>query len=259
MSRPALVACAVLLALLPAVSAAAREPDAGELRASAEAGDPAAMNELGGSLVASGDQSKLAEARDWFRRSAEKGDTEGMNNYASMLQLGVGGSADEVQAARLVEAAAAKGSVSAHLTLAERYLAGAQGYVHDPAEAYRLLVRASEAGGVNAMISRAVMLATGEGVAEDDQAARHWYQRAAESGEVGFADGLRGLGYMLLNGEGGPPDLVRGVAYLKVAQAAEDSSATTILGEWSERITPEIDRKARAIAKQWIAEHMIPD
>jgi TPR repeat protein len=124
------------------------------------------------------------------------------------------------------------------------------------AEAYRWVVRASENGGVRGMISRAVMLATGQGVAEDDQAARLWYQRAAESGDVMFAHGLRGLGAMLVSGEGGPADVPRGIAYLRIAQAGRDANAARILESLRDRITPEVDRQAREISRQWMREHM---
>ena len=72
----------------------------------------------------------------------------------------------------------------------------------DPEEAYRWVVRASDAGDVGAMISRGVMLAIGQGVAEDDAAARLWYQRAAESRDVNFPHALRALGGMLVLGQG---------------------------------------------------------
>jgi len=139
--------------------------------------------------------------------------------------------------------------------LAMMHLEGV-GTPRNPQEAYRILVEASEAGGVSAMISRAVMLATGDGVAEDDAAARLWYQRASESGEVGFAHGLRGLGSMLISGEGGPVDLARGIAYLRLAAAAGDNQAPAILDHFRDRVTPEIGNEAHRIATAWLARHM---
>jgi TPR repeat protein len=106
------------------------------------------------------------------------------------------------------------------------------------------------------MISRAVMLATGEGVVQDPAAARLWYGRAAESGEHGFDHALRGLGAMLAEGEGGPVDLPRGIAYLRIAEAAGDRNATIILQAFSERVTPEIDEQARRIAAEWMRRHL---
>jgi hypothetical protein len=142
--------------------------------------------------------------------------------------------------------------------LAMMHLQGV-GTPKDPAAAYHILVRASEAGGVNAMISRGVMLATGEGVAEDDAAARDWYRRASESGEIGFAHGLRALGAMLVVGEGGPVDLPRGIAYLRIAKAGGDELAGKLLDTWSDRVTDKVHRRAVTISNAWMARHMPAD
>ncbi|HYG31285.1 MAG TPA: tetratricopeptide repeat protein [Allosphingosinicella sp.] len=266
-----------------------------QLRREAEAGDGEAQNDLGTRLLDMRDPARQAEARRWFQRASDSGNAEARNNLATMLMFGIGGPADEAGGRRLMEEAAQMGSIGARLSLAERYLQGGDGYPRDhgrayeqiraaagssgparlyaqwrlammhlqgvgtprdPQEAYRLLVSASEAGGVEAMISRAVMLATGEGVAEDDGAARRWYQRAAESGERGFEHALRGLGSMLAAGEGGPVDLPRGIAYLRIAQAAGDENAAAILQAFSDRITPEIDEQARRIAGEWMRRHL---
>jgi TPR repeat protein len=266
-----------------------------QLRARAQAGDRDAQTDLALRLVDGGDAAQLAEARRWAERAAEGGDAEAMNNFATMLLLGIGGPADETRGRRLREEAAGMGSVGANLSLAERYVHGAEGYPRDPAraiehlraagaangraalfaqwrlammhlegvgtprdpqEAYRLLVAASEAGGVNAMISRAVMLATGEGIAEDDVAARQWYQRAAESGERGFEHALRALGGMLAVGEGGPADLPRGIAFLRVAAAAGDEHAGRILDGFAPRVTPAVEAEAQRIAREWMERHL---
>lgn len=270
-------------------------PDIAQLRARAEAGDLGAQNDLAIQLLESRHPAGEAEARLWFRRAADAGDAEAKNNLASMLIMGIGGPPDEEQGRRLRDEAASAGSVGANMGIADRYLNGADGYPRDPArafehmraaaastgpsatfaqwrlammhlegvgtprnpqEAYRILVAASEAGGVRAMISRAVMLATGDGVAEDDAAARLWYQRAAESAEYGFEHALRALGGMLLLGEGGPADLARGVAYLRIAHAARDAPSGQILNRIADRITPEVDREARRIAAEWMRAHL---
>jgi TPR repeat protein len=271
------------------------QPDMAQLRARAEAGDLGAQNDLGIQLLDTSDPALAAEARLWFRRAADAGDAEAMNNLATTLLIGAGGPPDEAQGRRLRDEAARQGSVGANMAIADRYLEGSEGYPRDPvrafehmraaaasplrsaafaqwrlgmmhlegvgtprdsAAAYRIFVAASERGGVRAMISRAVMLATGDGVAEDDAAARLWYQRAAESAEYGFEHALRALGGMLLFGEGGPADLPRAVAYLRIAQAARDEPAGRILAAIATRITPETDREARQIAEQWMRLHL---
>jgi TPR repeat protein len=289
---------AAALALSPALPLRALPTPADSIalvRARAVAGDADAQNDLGGRLMAANDPAQLREARQWFRRASGAGHAEAMNNFATMLLMGVGGPADEAEGRRLRDLAAQRGSVGANLSIAERYIRGGEGYPRDaarglahvraaaessssqagyaqwrlgmmhlqglgtpadPAEAYRWVVRAADNGVATAMVSRAVMLATGEGVAEDDVGARSWYQRAAESGDVQFAHAMRGLGAMLATGEGGPIDLPRGIAYLRIAKAGNDRQAGTLLESWRDRITPEVDRQAWEIANRWMAEHM---
>ncbi len=267
-----------------------------ELREQAQAGDRSAQVDLGIQLMMTNREPDLVEARRWLRAAMDAGDVEAKNAYAGLLLHGGGGPRDETLGRRLLAEAAAEGSVGANLTLSAAYRDGNGGFERDPSrafahmnaaaasahgesaqwvfwqlgmmhlrgtgtpvnpqEAYRWVSRAADAGGISGMISRAVMLATGEGVEEDDAAARTWYQRASESGQRGFAHALRGLGAMLVTGEGGPVDLPRGIAYLRIAQAGNDEQAGTLLDTWRDRITPEVDREAQLIASQWMAEHM---
>jgi TPR repeat protein len=108
-----------------------------------------------------------------------------------------------------------------------------------------------EKGSVDGMISRAVMLATGEGVAEDKVEARSWYERAARSGEQGWAHALRSLGGMHVIGEGGSVDLPRGFGYLLVAHTAGDGLAGKMIENFRAKLTPEVERQATAIAEEW--------
>lgn len=293
--RLALAWAGALALVLPSPLAAEPHPSLTDIRVKAEAGDAEAQNELGSQLLATGDETKFPEARAWFRRAFEGGSVEGANNYASMLTLGTGGPANEAEGKRLREQAASRGSVGANLTIAERYIAGAEGYPRDhqlalkhvraaaesshpmagfaqwklgmmylqgvgttanAVEAYRWVSKAADGCAVQGMISRAVMLATGEGVAENDLEARDWYKRASESGDVMFPHALRGLGAMLVNGEGGPADLPRGIAYLRIAAAGNDTHAPKLLELYRDKITDDVDQQAREIADQWMAQHL---
>ncbi|HYI48839.1 MAG TPA: tetratricopeptide repeat protein [Allosphingosinicella sp.] len=283
------------LAAQPAAPAAARtaaQPSIAELRAQAAAGDAGAQLDLG--LRIFSDPASHAEARTLFQRAMRAGNAEAKSNYALMLMMGWGGPADVEQGRRLRAEAAAEGSMAANVTLAMRYLGGEEGYPRDPAlafrhmqvvansstpsapnaqwrlgmmhlqgigtpaseqEAWRWVVRASEAGDTEGMVSRAVMLAIGQGVAENDAEARLWYRRAAESRRDGFGNGLRGLGWMLATGEGGPIDLPTGIAYLMLASDARANLADQFLERLRPQITPEIDRRAREIGQRWASEH----
>lgn len=130
-----------------------------------------------------------------------------------------------------------------------------------PADAnggYAWVVRAADNGAVQGMLSRAVMLAIGEGVEQDAVSAREWYRRAAESGEIGSAHGLRGLGGMLVVGEGGPIELARGYAYLLLAQEGGDPLAGRIMGAIEGRIDDRTRAAAQIIVSAWRIEHPTP-
>ncbi|MGJ3232072.1 MAG: tetratricopeptide repeat protein [Oceanicaulis sp.] len=126
------------------------------------------------------------------------------------------------RALRMFQEAARLGSASS----AWRYAMLALQTGGDPGEAHRYVAWASDQGLVQAMISRAVMLAIGQGVAPDPAAARDWYARAAATGS---AHAARGLGAMLVTAEGGPADAARGYALLDLAAEGGDPIAVQLL------------------------------
>jgi TPR repeat protein len=125
----------------------------------------------------------------------------------------------------------------------------------DASAAYAWVARAADNGAVQGMLSRAVMLATGQGVAPDPASAREWYRRAAESGELGSAHGLRGLGGMLVAGEGGPIDLARGYAYLVLAQEGGDQMAAHLVAAIENTLDDRTRAAAQMIITTWRIEH----
>lgn len=126
-----------------------------------------------------------------------------------------------------------------------------------PADAYRLVRAAAEAGDVNAQVSTGVMLATGQGVRENDAEARTWYARAAQQGS---AHALRAVAGMMLIGEGGPADVVRGVGLMRAAAAAGDRPAQQILSSVPP-LPAEQSAAADEVARAWLRIHpnMRPD
>lgn len=136
------------------------------------------------------------------------------------------------------------------------YLQG-RGVPKDSKEAFKWVAKASENATVQAMISRAVMLATGDGITENDVEARTWYKRASESGDVKWAHGLRGLGYMIFTGEGGPEDKVTGYAYLLAARAGNDENAAILVDKFENALTREEINQSFEIAKQWTDKYFV--
>lgn len=272
--------------------------DEDALRERSRAGDAESQYELGMALMARNDDASLKEARDWLLRALRSGHVEAQNAYSGLLINGSGGPKDEAGGRRLLLDAARRGSVGANVTLSIAHLDGSGGFERDerrafqhmqaaamidkpkngwalwrlgmmhlngigtpknPEEAYRWVTRAAEKGSVSGMTSRAVMLATGEGVAKNPVEARTWYERAARSGEDGWAHALRGLGGMLLMGEGGAVDLPRGFGYLLVAHAQGDEHAATLIEMTRSRITPQIEKEAVAVAEAWVKANAATD
>lgn len=265
--------------------------DVDAMRQRARGGEAEAGYELGMALMARSDERSLKEAREVLRASMRSGHVEAQNAYAGLLLNGAGGAREEAEGRRLLLDAARRGSVGAHVTLSMAHMNGDGGFERDArrafqhmqaaamidkpkngwllwrlgmmhlegigtpkdaAEAYRWVARAAEKGAVEGMISRAVMLATGDGVAKNAPEARDWYGRAARSGERGWEHALRGLGGMLLMGDGGPVDLPRGFGYLLAAHSAGDELAAQLIDMFRSKITPEIETEAVAIAKGWV-------
>lgn len=156
-------------------------------------------------------------------------------------------------AAATSEARAGKGEAIAAYKLGMMLREGV-GARKDLAQAYAWVSRSSETGHGDAMISRAVMLATGEGVESDPAAARRWYEAATRTPEGNHAHALRGLGGMLALGQGGTVDLPRGLAYLAISKVRGDGAAGTLMTIIQPRLTPDIRTEAEGIMREWLAE-----
>jgi TPR repeat protein len=93
------------------------------------------------------------------------------------------------------------------------------GIVVGPVVDPELLLHAAELGNVDAQRTAGSLFANGEeGFVQDLAAARQWHQRAAEQGDP---DSQYDLGWMMLEGEGGPPDYDGGLTWLEACAAQE--------------------------------------
>lgn len=86
-----------------------------------------------------------------------------------------------------------------------------------------LLLHAAELGNIDAQRTAGALYASGEeGFEQDLAAARQWHERAAEQADP---DSQYDLGWMMLEGEGGPADGDAGLSWLE-ACAAQDHVAS---------------------------------
>lgn len=156
---------------------------------------------------------------------------------------------DRSRATTLLRRAADAGSPGAAWRFAMIWLEDQR----NPVIAYDYVVQAADQGYLNAQISHAVMLATGQGVAQDLDAARAAYLDAARRGS---AHGVRGLGVMMLAGEGGPVQAATGYALLELAAEAGDAGAASLLETRPETFAVRPGEADIAAARQtWLTEH----
>lgn len=233
----------------------------GWARKAMAAGDVEAKNAVAVGLVNGiGGTEDLAEGQRLMEEAAAEG------SYGAQMSLAEhyinGGGFYEQDASKglqlLVDAAdggKVKGADRGYVEwrIGMMYLDGI-GTTKDSVEAYRWVARGADNGSATAMISRAVMLATGDGVAEDDAAAREWYRKSAALEGEDMFHAMRGLGGMLWYGEGGPVDRAEGCKLLNIAYAGGDEAAEQILGNISGTMTQAEKDSCAAATKEWIED-----
>lgn len=129
----------------------------------------------------------LASAAYWYRKAAEKGNTDAQTNLALMYTEGRGVDLNALEAARWYRKAAEAGNVRAQYALALMYHLG-QGVSQDYADAIRWYENAARQGDPNAMNNMAFMYGMGEGVAQSNVEAYVWFALAASRGNTDAAE-----------------------------------------------------------------------
>lgn len=118
-------------------------------------------------------------------------------------------------------------------------------------EAVALFQAAADRGAPTGMVSLAVMQATGRGTPQDFGAAMANYLRAAK---LGHAHGVRGVGVMVLFGQGVAADPEEAAAWLLVSAAMGNEEAEANFEQVVEELPndrlPAIGRRALAIAEE---------
>ncbi len=143
------------------------------------------------------------ESYKWYLKAAEAGDVTGITKTAMMLAEGVGTAKDEKKAMEWYLKAAEKGGAHAMYAISGMYEKGA-GVVVSPKETLRWTVRAALSGMPQAMRDMGKRYRVGKDVNKDTIAAQSWFLRAAQSGDPESAITVSDI---LIAGEGGlPPD-----------------------------------------------------
>ena len=136
------------------------------------------------------------EARRWYDRAVEVGNTEAMQLIGLMYLRGEGVSRDLQEAKKWFTRAADAGDPRGMLSLGDLAMTGADRNPEEGAQWYR---KAAEAGHVPAMVAYGRLLMAGIGVVQNYQSAINWFRNAADAGDPA---GMALYGLMLSEGAG---------------------------------------------------------
>lgn len=212
-----------------------------------------------------------------FAAGYDAGDAEGAFYLGRLFELGLGTERDEMRAANLYSAAAAKGSLRAKTRLGLMYHEG-RILLRDYAEGTRLLCEAAAGGDADGQLNCGLALQAGRGVAADEAKAVDWLGKAAGQGNIlalnvlgqlflakgetekaanSFRDGAeRGNGlamfeYARLLGAGESPDDIGAYTYASLAVVRGIPAAGEYLDMLEARMSAEDVLSGQKGARDW--------
>ena len=219
-----------------------RGENLGELRATAQAGDPSASYRLGlvhqqGSAGAPRDP-RLAARR--FESAAAAGHPWAQFRLAQLLDAS---GADQARSLELKTAAARGGVAEAAALLGTQYRQGRGGVPRDAAEAARWFAVAAENGAPEAQYNLGLMHYRGEGAPRDLHEALRWMRRAAANGHL---PAQRAVGQLYLTGlDTMGQDLQEARTWLAAAASRGDRESQRLLAELDRARAAERDHARR--------------
>jgi len=197
-------------------------------------------------LIDAGDQD---EALDLARQAAARGEAEG-HDWLGWFHEGSQGVTENLGLAEYHYRIAARAGDN-HAMWRLGVLIDSGSIPGGLEEAVAFFQSAADRDYINAIVSLAVMQATGRGTAEDFPAALANYMRAARLGDAG---GIRGVAVMLYLGQGVESDAEEAAAWFLVSAALgnPDSEANfeAVLDNIIDPDFPAIGRRALAIAEE---------
>ena len=132
------------------------------------------------------------EARKWYEKAANLGNTEAMYGLGTMFDLGKGVDKNERAAFNWYKEAADAGFVPAMVELGYMYEVGK--YIHKNCiQAARLYKTAADKGNTTAMRLIGSLYYSGNGVPKDEKLALQWIQRSANAGNSVAKEWLKEL------------------------------------------------------------------
>jgi TPR repeat protein len=147
------------------------------------------------------DRGDYAEAMRWYRRAADLGNANAMENIGMLYHTGRGIIRDDAEALRWWRKAADLGGANAMNHIGAAYRDG-QGVNRDYVEAMRWFRQSSELGNAHAMTAIGFLYQHALGVKLDYAEAIRWYRKAAALGDARARQRLQQLGSLTT---GAPP------------------------------------------------------
>ena len=172
----------------------------------------ACLANTGGEIEALADTGEYEAALSLAREAAADGDAEALDWLGWFYEFGNGVERDPATAARYYRAAAAQGENHARWRLGILIDQGET--PGELEEAVALFRQAADENYLDAIVSLAVMQATGRGTPQDYGAALQNYMAAAA---LGSDHAARGVGVMIWNGEGVAKDRPEAAAWFLVS------------------------------------------
>lgn len=182
-------------------------------RLAARRGDAHAMASL--ALMATdgrGVKKDPAQGRDWLEKAAAGGEPSACYNLALVLLAG-GSEAEIAQSVHLLKVAAAAEIGDAQHDLGVLYARG-KGVAADPEKAAELYWRSARNGSIAGEVEYAIAVFNGDGIAKNEVSAARWFRRAASQGN---AIAQNRLARLYATGRGVPRNLVEAAAWHLVA------------------------------------------
>lgn len=215
-----------LFALMAGESAQLRES-----RDQAARGDASAMNELGVAYYSGTDGvgQDYREAVNWFKKAANAGNVQAMNNLGIVHRDGIGVGENPAEAFAWFEKAAKRGHVWAQFSTGKAYFDGA-GVAKDLIEAEQWFGKAAEKDNANSVRMLGIIEYTRyQNSGNEGQARRAatWMRQAAGMGDV---TAQYNLGVFYADGLGVPQDEAEAVRWYTRAATDGDSLAMLALG-----------------------------
>ncbi len=199
-----------------------------EYRRAAEAGDTEAMQNVGEMYATGkGTAQDYMKALEWYQKAANAGNTVAMIAIGKLCAGGKGVEQNFDVARQWYQAAADAGSTYGAALLGACYEKG-EGIQQNYAEAFRRYQSAANAGSTIAMRNMSRLCAEGCGTVKDEKAALQWLEKAAKRGDT---EAMKFLADKHFHGEWGlfkNPD--EGIEWLRKASDAGDVDATIEIG-----------------------------